>query len=189
VSLSGWFDLTGPLLFLRKRWGVGRGPRSCWVRFFSGAAGVTLQAHTKRGRWAIHGTFLDAGTWNDMDYRAKEDFVMGWVRNIRSGGNGGVPGRAAVDAEWLSAYPAIHDHLVERTGPDGQPRRTSTVTVFADGPGWKVFLNERDANGSLCASGGSIAAALSALETMLEEDDPPWRFGEAEGQNSPKKKR
>lgn len=114
---------------------------------------------------------------------------MGWVRDIRSGGGNGLPGRAAVDSEWLQSYPAVHDHLVERTGPDGHPRRTSTVTIFADGPGFKVFLNERDAGASLCAAGSSIAAALSALEVMLEEEDTPWRFDSLDQQNSPKKKR
>ena len=189
MSSSGWFDLAGPLHFLRKKWSVGRGPQACWVTFSSGAAGVTLQAHTKRGKWALHGTFLEAALWNDMDYRAKEDWVMGWIRDLRSGSNGGLPGRAAVDSEWLQSYPAIHDHLVERTRPDGQPRRTSTLTVFADGPGWKVFLNERDAGASLCATGGTIAAALSALEVLLEEEDTPWRFDSLEPGNLSKKKR
>jgi len=189
VVFNGWLDLEGPLHFLRRRWAAGKGFRACWVRYFSGETGITLQAHSKRGGYARAGIFVPAALWVDLDYRHKEDLVMGWIRDLRSAGAGGGPGRDASDPEWLQSFPALHDYLTARTGPDGSPRRTATLTIFVDGPAWKCFINERDAGASLCSSGSTVAAALSSLEVMLEDEDTPWRFSDPEPAPGPRKPR
>ena len=174
----GWFDSVGPLWFLQPRWSCGTRWRPCWARFFAGRLGVTLQAHSKKGGYAVDGTFVQYDLWNDLSYAQKEDFVMAWVRRVRRPEGGSAGALAASDSVWLHDYPALHEHLVLSTHPDGAQRRTSTLTLFVDGGSWKCFVNERDVDASLCASGPTIADALSALETILEGEVVPWRFSD-----------
>jgi hypothetical protein len=138
--------------------------------------GVALQCHTKKGGYAIGGTFVDHGSWNDMGYAQKEDFVMAWVRQVRRPDVGQGATSLAVDPVWVHEFPALHEHLVLSTHSDGAERRTSTLTLFCELGTWKCFLNERDTDASLCASGDTIANTLSALEVMLEAENVPWRF-------------
>jgi hypothetical protein len=174
----GWSDEVGPLWFLRERWAAGPKWRRAWARFFAAPRGVALQAHTRKGGYAIHGVFIEAGLWQDLSYAQKEDVVMSWLRQVRrpSGplGSGGV----AVDPVWVSEYPALHEFVTAGTNPDGSVRRTGTVTLFAEMGTWKVFYNDRDSGGSLCATAETVAGALSALEVMLEGENPPWRFSD-----------
>jgi hypothetical protein len=133
---------------------------------------------------------LDQEVWDDLGYFQKEDWVMGWVKKLSRPLGGAAAADAAVDPEWLQELPALHEYLVSRVGADGNPRRTCTVTLFAEDGSWKVFCNERQHGCSLCASGSSVAAALSALEVLLESEDAPWRWSEANGkpQGRPKGK-
>jgi len=174
----GWADDLGPLWFLRERWAVGPPWRSSWARFYASPRGVALQAHTKKGGFPYAGTFVPWPLWCDLDYRHKEDFVMGWLRQVRRPegplGSGGL----ATDPEWLQEYPALHEYVTLGTNPDGSVRRTSTLTLFAESGTWKCFLNERDSGASLCASGDTVSGALAALEVMLEGETPPWRFSD-----------
>jgi hypothetical protein len=151
----GWCDNVGPLWFLRPRWSVGPPWRSAWARYFSGSLGVTLQAHTKQGGYPVGGLFLDRLLWIDLSYAHKEDIIMGWVSRMRRPtGDTPVPA-SAVDSDWLSEFPALHEYVSLDHHDDGAARRTSTVTIFADGPSWKCFLNDRDSACSLCATGSS----------------------------------
>lgn len=114
---------------------------------------------------------------------------MSWVSKLRhsSGAGGGVP--VASDPDWLSLYPALHEFLTLASHDDGSVRRTSTITLFVDTGSWKAFLNERDSSCSLCASGPNIPDTLSALEVLLESENPPWRFsGAPAGPQARKKK-
>jgi hypothetical protein len=185
----GWSDRVGPLWFLRERWTVGPSWRSCWARFFASPRGVTLQAHTKKGGFPYAGTFIPWLLWCDLSYVQKEDLVMGWLRQVRRPegplGSGGL----AVDAEWVQEFPALHEYVTYGVNPDGSVRRTSTLTLFAEGGSWKVFLNERDSGASLCASGETVSGALSALEVMLEGESPPWRFSDRGGPQNGRKSR
>jgi len=185
----GWCDEVGPLWFLQLRWTVGPAWRKSWARFYAGKGGIAMQAHSKKGGYPVDGFFIPALVWRDMGYAQKEEVVMSWVSKLRRpSGEAGRPADA-VDQQWVHDLPALHEFLTLGTHADGSPRRTSTLTLFADGGSWKCFLNERDGGASLCATGGSIADALSALEVMLEGENPPWRFSDAAGPSNGKKRR
>lgn len=175
-SRPGWSDEAGPLWFLSPRWSCGPRWRPCWAMFFASAKGITMQAHTKKGGYAFDGFYVPASLWNDLSYAQKEEVCMSWIREVRrpSGPNGGP--LAAHDPDWVSEYPAVHDYLTAAVGPGGELRRTSTLTLFSEHGAWKLFLNERHSGASLCATGPTVGAALSALEVMLEAEDVPWRF-------------
>jgi len=124
-----------------------------------------------------------------MSYAQKEEVLMSWLRQVRRPdgplGSGGI----AADPAWLSEYPALHEYLTAGANPDGSPRRTATLTVFAELGTWKAFLNERDSGASLCASGGTVGETLAALEVMLESEVPPWRFSDRAKPDNGKKSR
>lgn len=189
IGRFGWSDSVGPLWFLRERWTVGPRWRSCWARYFASPRGVTLQAHTKKERYGHAGMYIPWDLWCDLSYAQKEEMVMGWLRAVRRPdgplGSGGV----ATDADWMREYPALFEYVTAGVNPDGSVRRTATLTLFADSGSWKCYLNERDAGASLCATGDTVAHALSALEVMLESENPPWRFVEASGHSGSKKGR
>lgn len=174
----GWFDEQGPLWFLRDRWTGGPRWRPCWVRFYAGPVGVTMQAHTKEGLYAYAGYFLREEVWSDLSYFHKEQLVMSWIKRIRNPNADPGNGAAATDPGWVQEFPALHDYLTLRTDSDGASRRTATLALFAESGSWKLYLNDRDTGASLCASGGSVADTLSALEAMLEADNAPWRFSD-----------
>lgn len=103
---------------------------------------------------------------------------MGYVRRFSRPDQAALARPVATDPEWLSELPAVHDYLTAVRDEDGAARRTSTITIFCEQGAWKVFLNERTINASLCATGPTVKDALGALEIMLEGDDPPWRWNE-----------
>jgi hypothetical protein len=148
-----------------------------------------MQAHTKKGGYPVDGFFIPSLVWQDMSYAQKEEVIMSWVSKLRRpAGEAGRPADA-VDQQWVHDLPAVHEFLTLGVHADGSPRRTATLTLFADAGSWKVFLNERDSGASLCATGGSIADSLSALEVMLEGENPPWRFSDAAAPAGGKKRR
>jgi len=183
----GWSDRIGPLWFLAERWACGSRWRPAWARFFAGPRGVALQAHSKKGGYAVAGCFIQAELWSDLSYAQKEEVVMSWLREVRRPEVGLGAGGLASDPVWLSEYPALHEYLTLGTRPDGSSRRTSTLTLFCEHSSWKCFLNERDAHASLCASGDTISGALCALEVMLEAEVAPWRFSDPPAQENGRK--
>jgi hypothetical protein len=178
VDRFGWSDEAGPLWFLHDRWSCGPRWRQCWAMFWACEKGVTMHAHTKKGGYAFDGFFIDAATWQDMSYFQKESVIVSWLKSVRRPGPEAGPAVAASDPSWVHDLPAVHEFLVTEANPDGSVRRTSTLTIFAEGGSWKVFLNERDTGASLCASGATVSDALSALEVMLEQEVVPWRFSQ-----------
>jgi hypothetical protein len=175
---DGWSDSVGPLWFLQERWACGPPWRPCWARYFAGPTGITCQAHTKRECFAMAGWFVRRDLWEDLSYGQKEGVIMSWLREVRRPDGPLGAGGCARDPVWMSEYPAVHDYVTAGTRDDGTVRRTSTLTLFTEHGGWKVFLNDRDSGASLCATGDTVAGALSALEVMLEGENPPWRFSD-----------
>jgi hypothetical protein len=137
-----------------------------------------VQAQTKRSGYAVRGFFVSYDLWSDFSYFQKEALVMSWIKKLRRPEDSPGGGAAASDPDWVSELPALHDYLTLLQDPDGSPRRPSTLTLFAEHGSFKVYLNDRDSGASLCASGSTVAATLSALEVMLEGDSAPWRFSD-----------
>lgn len=148
-----------------------------------------MQAHSRVGGYAVYGVFVDRVDWDSMDYRHREDWSMSWIRKFQRPDGPPPDAPAATDGEWMQDFPALHEYLTAVRDVDGKSRRTSTLTLFADGGSWKGFLNERALGCSLCATGSTIADVLSALEVMLEGDSPPWRWEERPGRPGGKKGR
>lgn len=103
---------------------------------------------------------------------------MGFVRKVARPDQASLARPLATDPEWVRDLPAVHEYLTSMCDEDGTARRTSTLTLFAEQGAWKVFLNERQLNASLCATGDTISGALAALEIMLEAESTPWRWNE-----------
>jgi hypothetical protein len=114
---------------------------------------------------------------------------MSWLRKVQRPSAGDVGALCASDPQWVQDLPALHEYLCSTVGPDGAPRRTSTLTLFAESGSWKCFLNDRAENCTLCASGDTVDAALCALEVMLEGERVPWRFSDRPAQENGKKQR
>lgn len=87
----------------------------------------------------------------------------------------GSAGKEPSDPELAKRCPAVAEFMTSLTGPTGESRQTSTLTVFTDSDGWKVCLNERDAELSLWAVGTSLMGALEALEERLTAPVVEWR--------------
>lgn len=176
---SGFVDLrSGPYSWYRPRWSGGPRWRRVWVRFFVSRRGVTLQAHTKAGGFPVAGCYLHNDYWGCMSYAQQEDYAMGFIKRVSRPDQSSLARPIATDPEWVCELPALHEYLSSACDESGSVRRTSTLTLFAEQGSWKVFLNERQLNASLCASGDTVGAALAALEVLLEAENTPWRWNE-----------
>jgi len=173
---SGWLDAEGPLLFLRKEWRGGPRWNRVRVRFFCGQFAVALLAHSLKGGFCVAGSILERGVWEDMSYSQKEGWTLGWVKKLTRPSNDVGGGVVARDDEWVHQYPAVHEWLCDAVDADGRTRRTATLTLFAEGGAFKLFINDRASGASLCVTGSTVAGAFAALEAVLEEPDPPWRW-------------
>jgi len=81
----------------------------------------------------------------------------------------------ALDPAFLSVFPALHEYLTATSYPDGQPRRTASLTMFAEEGLWKACLSDRDTEQSLFVSSNVWGALIEELELLLQEEDPPFR--------------
>jgi len=79
------------------------------------------------------------------------------------------------DDAFLKALPLTHDFMTMLSYEDGTPRQLATLTVFVDDGSWKVWLNDRDNQRSLCVSGQGFQEALRMLEAALGSERPSWR--------------
>lgn len=162
--------------FLRPRWSIGKGWWASWARFFAGSRGVTMQAWRKATGQQVAGQFVELGVWAGWSYAQKEDWVLDWIKRLRYSGKSTGKPLEAHDAGWVQTYPALHEYLTCTLDDGGKPRLTATLNIFTEGGAFKLFLNDRSENASLCATGSTVSEALGALETMLESPNPGWRL-------------
>jgi len=97
-------------------------------------------------------------------------------------------GPAASDGDFLKSYPSLFEQLTSREFGKGEPRKTSSLSIFADNGAWKAFLNERNDAMSLCVSADSFTGVLDVLEAALGSSDPDWRPSPFGRESSGKKK-
>jgi len=97
-----------------------------------------------------------------------------------------VPGGAQRGESWV-LYPTLCEWLASDRYEDGTPRRTSTVTLFADGSGFKASLNDRDSDRVAFVSAAEIEGVLALLEAKLTESSLDWRKNGPGGGKKPRR--
>lgn len=131
-----------------------------------------VKGYSKRivGNW-----FYPPDAWNRLQHHERYSMALKYIKAALAASSAGGKGSVPVDAELAKSCPAVAEFMTATTGPDGKARQTSTLTVFTDQDGWKVCLNERDADLSLWAVGTSLLGALAALEERLVAPVVEWR--------------
>lgn len=84
-------------------------------------------------------------------------------------------GCVAYDRAFLEKYRWLHDWLVMVVDDDGNPRTTSTLTLFAEDGMLKASLSDRDADEVLFAAADSLEGVLESLDSMLGDGTGEWR--------------
>ena len=85
------------------------------------------------------------------------------------------PVQQASPGEWLGLYPALSEFLVACKWSDGTPRLPGTVTLFSDGPVWKLCLSDRHQSRVAFVSGSSPQGAFQAADEGLQRSSLDWR--------------
>lgn len=108
-------------------------------------------------------------------------------RPERPAGNGpSSPGWS--DPEFQDRWPLLHEMMTAAAYADGSPREPSGLVLFVRDGMLKATLNDRTPGRSLWGSSGTLAGLLDALEALLADPNPPWRWT-AEGGGTTRKKR
>lgn len=79
-------------------------------------------------------------------------------------------------------YPNLCEYLFSDCWEDGSPRRTSTLTVFGDGEGFKGSLNDRATDNVAFVSAATIEELLAVFEAKLTASSLDWRKNGGNGQ-------
>lgn len=99
---------------------------------------------------------------------------------------GAVPQRARSGDDWI-LYPTLMEFLTEDRWEDGSPRRTATITLFADAGAVKASLNDRHFDRVAFVTSESIAALLVVLEDKLKASSLDFRPSQGGGRGKTKK--
>lgn len=111
-------------------------------------------------------------------YRGLE-MTMSYLERVPPpNGVSGVSGDAS-PGEWSSLFPALSEFLVASRWSDGTPRIPGTLSLFTDGPTWKVCLSDRAQSRVAFVSGASPPQALKAAEDGLVGSTLDWRLQRA----------
>lgn len=79
------------------------------------------------------------------------------------------------DERFQKKYPLVAEFLCCTQWDNGDPRQTSSLTIFFEGGFLKMSLNDRACSRSLYVTAASIDTCLVALEEHLTRDIPGWR--------------
>jgi hypothetical protein len=71
--------------------------------------------------------------------------------------------------------PVLVEYLSAGAYEDGTVRQTSTITIFVEGRGVKLALNDREVRRGLYVQGDTLEDALRALERHVSSERPDWR--------------
>jgi hypothetical protein len=100
---------------------------------------------------------------------------MALTKKASDGKQGGVP-IASADIPFPPALSELKQHLCcERYPTTGEPRQTTTITVFLDAGVLKCFVNDRDNGLSTCVTGDSWQGLFLAVEKALSDAKTDWR--------------
>jgi hypothetical protein len=76
---------------------------------------------------------------------------------------------------WSQSLPALVEFLSATAWPDGTARQTGTMTLFADGPAWKLCLADRDQGLVAFITAPEPFQAMQSAEQGLVGDTLDWR--------------
>lgn len=129
------------------------------------------QWHKRLNGWVVFPGMREG----DLTLEAWERTIMSVVRKGppgRSVGVSGIPEDDGARARW----PGLWEHLTLRKYPEtGEPRKTSTVTLFVGPQGLQACLADKD-NGMTCfAVAETLLGLLDALEMAVQSPHTVWR--------------
>ena len=75
---------------------------------------------------------------------------------------------------WAN-LPDVVSFLSLSTWPDGSPRATGTVMLFAEGGSWKAWVHDRDAAMGMFASAGTLLDLMEVVDEAVREGTGDWR--------------
>lgn len=84
-------------------------------------------------------------------------------------------GKAFFDDAFAKQFPCLYEHLSEISWDDGEPRKTSTLFIFAEGGQVTICVGERNEDRSLWTGAETVQEALQAAEEALAVPLPLWR--------------
>jgi len=104
------------------------------------------------------------------------EMTHSFLDRVPSGNGSAGPSGDASPGEWSSVYPALSEFLVASRWSNGDVRIPGTLTLFTDGPTWKLCLSDRSQGRVAFVSGASPPLALQAAEAGLVGSTLDWRF-------------
>lgn len=79
-------------------------------------------------------------------------------------------------AQDVSSWPGLWEHLTATKYPDGSKRETSSIVVVAGEGGWRGCVSDRDNSRTMWKTADTLEGLLLALEQGVQEDDDrSWR--------------
>lgn len=94
------------------------------------------------------------------------------------------PGSGPADflaSKWAQAHPTVAEYLTQSQWEDGSARELSTISLKVQDGGILAVLNDVDSRKSLYIFGGTVEAALKALEAALARPGADWRAWSQKG--------
>jgi hypothetical protein len=163
------------------------GEHTTFGRLWEGLRGLVAVAVVGRGSTVADGFFVPNHYAAFADGIMWRDWIMSLLRRPSVSSKPGVADGPSYDPEFAAKWPGLHEYLTALVWPSGGERKTSTLLIFAEQGTFKACLNERDSLCTLWAAASSVEGVLGALETLLEQEQPPWRESSQGGGTKRKK--
>jgi hypothetical protein len=101
--------------------------------------------------------------------------TQSYLERVASTNGSDGPVGDASPGEWLGLYPALSEFLVASRWSNGDARLPGTLTLFSDGPVWKLCLSDKAQSRVAFVSGSSPQLAFQAAEEGLQRSSLDWR--------------
>ena len=101
--------------------------------------------------------------------------TQSYLERVPSTNGSGEPAGDASPGEWLGLFPALSEFLAASKWSNGDVRVPGTLTLFSDGPVWKLCLSDKGQGRVAFVSGSSPQLAFQAAEEGLQRSSLDWR--------------
>jgi hypothetical protein len=154
-----------------------------WIRAYRRGDWVWLQRSGWKG-WPLESLKLFLGCDHPRAVLETVEVGVSHMLERKAYVKGSGPtGRATSDPRFSKEYPVLWDHLTQTAWKGGDPRETSSLTIFFN-DGWlKCVLKERNEPACLWVCELSFFGLLAALEAALTSDRADWRNDRQDGPN------